>query len=60
MAHDADDTEAALQEQLLEQLATLESVNAALADGFDAELCDVPPLLSLISSTCMRRTRGNH
>ena len=59
MAHDADDTEAALREQLLEQLSTLESVNAALADSFDAELCDVPPLFSLISSACMPDTQIN-
>ena len=43
MAHDADhlSTERELQEHLEEQLATLEGVNAALADEFDEELLEV-------------------
>ena len=55
MAHDTDDTETELREQLSEQLATLESVNLALAEGSDAELCDVPPSSEMsFLGTCMQ------
>ena len=48
MANGADNlsTERELQEHLEEQLATLDGVNAALADEFDAELLEVCNLTS--------------